>query len=433
MADSAITARIGGDASGLVAALDTAKAAASKFGDDFQRVVAKKLQFRDVLKGVFQGIGIASVGAVVEKIVAPFRQAAESATALADETERGARATEEMLRMRQSDVEQLGVMENALRRIRAEAEASVAPSKEFFGFIDRGSALDKLFGFSRREDAEIVLQKEKAITKEKELSVEIIKLSEKIESDKFDKQVKNAQVMQKYVKENYELLVLEAKKVSGTLLPAERSRLEVLRLQAKEKVLIGRLEDALSVPVGQRTAKEREAIRALIAQTEEIRTQIVQKEKLLDVIKEIKGEEKEITAQIVAQKKVAFTRSGRGDADLSDRELERKRGNIKKDLAEIERGQRESGNYNGSEYFQRVELQSLAGEIAMRQKFRRNVSAFGEDRAFAMSGLTEQRASAILSDTTGEATNRKLLDGINKLNDQIKNGITVRALTAPGD
>ena len=68
MADASITARIGGDASGLVAALEQGKQAAGKFANDFSNIVEKKLGFKDLFRGVLQGIGIASVQQIAEKL-----------------------------------------------------------------------------------------------------------------------------------------------------------------------------------------------------------------------------------------------------------------------------------------------------------------------------------------------------------------------------
>ena len=64
MADASITARIGGDASGLVAALEQGKQAAGKFASDFQNVISKKLSFKDVFKAGCSMYGIGDLDAL---------------------------------------------------------------------------------------------------------------------------------------------------------------------------------------------------------------------------------------------------------------------------------------------------------------------------------------------------------------------------------
>ncbi len=429
MPDSSIIARIGGDASGLISALETGKAAASKFGDDFQRVIAKKLDFRDVLKGVFQGIGIASVGAIADKIVDPFREAAESAKSIADETERGANATELLIKLRQNDNEQLATMENAMRRIRAEAEAAVEPSKTFWGLISRGSAADILFGFSRREDAEIALNKQKLITAEAELAGEFYKKQTEVADKAYDQMVKNAGVATKYVRENYEMLLLEAKAYDGRLLPAERDRLQLLRLQVQQKIILSKLEDALAIPAEQRTEKERDNVRQLVKQNEIIDKQIA---KLTEVKAGVAGvvvEQKKVTVEVKEQEKVLFRISGRGNKELSDRELERKVGSIKGALFQEQLREQATGSPSFGAQMQRFDLEKTLQELALRRNFRRDVATFGEDPAFRRSGFTESRAGEIRNDTSGQATLEKTLKAIEDLAKLFRDGqATVRSV-----
>lgn len=155
MADSTIITKISGDASGLVAALEQGKQAVSKFGDAAGNILEKKLGLKDLFKGLLQGVGIASVGAIAEKLVAPFKEAAESAQKIEDATSRAADATERLIKLRQTDNQQLATSIKQMERLQKEIEtlSRAKPSKSYLGFIGRGSAADIMLGFSRREDA----------------------------------------------------------------------------------------------------------------------------------------------------------------------------------------------------------------------------------------------------------------------------------------
>lgn len=169
-ADASIKANLSGDASGLIAALETAKQGVAKFGNDAAKILDRKLGLKDVFKGVLQGIGIASVGQIADKVAQPFKEAAESAERLEKSTSRAADATERMIRARQDDNQQLAALIAKAERYQREAEraANAPSSKKFFGFIERGSGLDKLFGLSAAEDS----KKQEAIAENTALAAE---------------------------------------------------------------------------------------------------------------------------------------------------------------------------------------------------------------------------------------------------------------------
>jgi hypothetical protein len=111
-----------------------------------------------------------------------------------------------------------------------------------------------------------------------------------------------------------------------------------------------------------------------------------------------------------------ITSSGRGDKELTDRELQRKIANIQNDIF-----QRQVASPGQPDFFlepQKNNLRQTVAEMDLRNTTRRNASAFGEDRAFAMSGLTEQRFREILQgiDTTSTG---KLASAIDKLNQRL--------------
>lgn len=96
---------------------------------------------------------------------------------------------------------------------------------------------------------------------------------------------------------------------------------------------------------------------------------------------------------------------GRGDRDLSDRELERKRAELEADVSSRRAGLAQGGVMVGVGYGdrdallgpQQLMLNQLNAELELRRTVRRDASVFGQDAAFNMhSGLTERRFSEIL-------------------------------------
>lgn len=66
MADSSITANIGGDASGLIGALDTAKSAVGKFADETQKAFKRSMDGRAIATALFSGLGF-SLNKLIEQ------------------------------------------------------------------------------------------------------------------------------------------------------------------------------------------------------------------------------------------------------------------------------------------------------------------------------------------------------------------------------
>lgn len=172
---SAITATIGADVGPLQAAGPQVATAAGNIAGQ----IAKKFEFRDIGRTLSTALGL-NLTNLAQKLVQPFQEASESASRIADESERAAAAVERLIALRQTDVQQLAVMETQAKRIGEELEQALnkGPSKSFFaGLIERGSALDKIIGFSRREDAsrqELIAQKDRE-AKEKAVEIEVKK------------------------------------------------------------------------------------------------------------------------------------------------------------------------------------------------------------------------------------------------------------------
>jgi hypothetical protein len=120
---------------------------------------------------------------------------------------------------------------------------------------------------------------------------------------------------------------------------------------------------------------------------------------------------------------VSVTRTGRNDTELSDRELERKRENIKNDIFGMEKQSFETGAYQGGLYFQKKELEGVNQELALRQKVRSFTASFGEERAFKMlPGVSEQRFSEINNTSTQLD---KISNTLEKFSQQFNKGIPV--------
>lgn len=107
---------------------------------------------------------------------------------------------------------------------------------------------------------------------------------------------------------------------------------------------------------------------------------------------------------------VLISSSGRGDRELSDRELARKTANIRQQIFQSEQGRIERigvGNLTGAGGFDVINQQNLAGVLAeqnLRSNVRRTAATQGEDAAFRQfGGLTEQRLREILQTAPGTA------------------------------
>lgn len=138
----------------------------------------------------------------------------------------------------------------------------------------------------------------------------------------------------------------------------------------------------------------------------------------LDLAERTASAEKQVTEE--KRNQVEIGNIGRGDTRLSDRELERKIQQLQSDVgarssAVFQGGLGKAGagaNYDPLLGVQQSYLQQAIGEADLRAKVRRDVSTFGESRAFAMnSGLTETRFKEIVSGLSdGEKTVRALDD-----------------------
>lgn len=155
-------------------------------------------------------------------------------------------------------------------------------------------------------------------------------------------------------------------------------------------------------------------------------------EKRLEVAEQITEEIVQQVEELEEVKKqtIEITRIGREDAELSDRELERKVKNLRQGIDATSRSQ--IGDPNIARYLNQpaeLELARLKGEIDLRNKVRMTANRFGEDKAFQMFNLSESRFAEILRGQTENTEQTKLL---RSLNDKLERGIRVRSIATPG-
>ena len=132
----------------------------------------------------------------------------------------------------------------------------------------------------------------------------------------------------------------------------------------------------------------------------------------------------------VVMLKTEINRIGKDDTNLSDRELAAKQRNLQQQAfqASLNIG----GVYTGANTndilggVRSQELSRVMAEQNMRRNVRGLVGAFGEERAFEMAGLSEQRFRDIISGTTEtQQLARRTAEGIEELNNRLRSGIPV--------
>jgi len=432
-ADPAVKVNIGGDASGLISAIEQSKQAVSNFGSAAANILERKLGLKDVFKGVLQGVGIASVNQIAEKLTVPFKEAAESAQKIEQYTARAADATERLIKARQNDNQQLATAIKQMERFQKEAEraANAPTSKKFFGLIERGSGIDKLFGFSAREDA----KKQEAIAENTALAAEkAVEIEQKKSQIKAKNDSDELRGLREIASED------EKRKASKEKLAEFEKQRAMEKMDADQKLSTLAVDKA---KIDQQIAKYAEFTRAGGELTNQGQEELLAlKNKQLDLEKEIAvvtkdkaNAEKLIGETIVSntaewQKfKATITTTGKGDKELSDRELERKIQNIKQALfvSEVNRvGRVGVGNERGEDPFGFINANNLAqaqAELALRQKVRSFTASFGEERAFKMlPGVSEQRFSEINNTSTQLD---KISNTLEKFSQQFNKGIPV--------
>lgn len=411
MADSSIITRIGGDASGLVAALDQAKQGVSKFADSASNILQRKLGMKDLFKGLLQGAGIASLTQVVEKLVAPFKASAESAKTIADETEKAADATERLIKLRQNDSQQLETMIKQFKRLQDEINKPPAQQNKFgpFGMVQRGSAIDKLFGLSSGAD-EKVLERRAQVARqlaEKGLEVETKRAEVKKKSD--DDGMKQARSE-----------LAESEKLKDSTQKLANIEKDARREKMSDEERLADLNKEKSDVASQIAKYESFTAEGGTLTNDGVQELITLKETQRDIEKEIGTlTKKKADTEKEVSEIIKIRNTGRADQDLSDRELSRKEQQLKDDIFKRQAGS--SGQYDFFLEQQKMNLGNLEKEAAFRTQVRQATKAFGENAAFNMfPGLTESRFAQV---NTGE---RDVLKSIfEKIEKRLSAGIPV--------
>jgi hypothetical protein len=157
--------------------------------------------------------------------------------------------------------------------------------------------------------------------------------------------------------------------------------------------------------------------------------------KIAGLTKNTATAEAEVVAELEKQKalKIDIATIGKGDRELSDRELAKKAANLRADVAAREAAQTlQGGVFTGATTNdsllnpQRANLARVMEEMALRDQVRRQARFFGEDKAFQNFGGSEQRFNDILQGVSeSQELARKTADGIQELNNRLKAGIPV--------
>ncbi len=194
-----------------------------------------------------------------------------------------------------------------------------------------------------------------------------------------------------------EFLRLQMQGVSN-LTSQEAARFDQLKLIAREKQLAVQIDALLERGVDNLTKAEGKKLAELIKQTDRIGAQILAKQTLIEAaIAQAKGEghtTEELEKQLSVLTKQKAIKSeldstvrniyGRSDKDLSDRELEEKRGTLKKNFDAAQ-----AANNSISFVFGR-DLDAVEFEKSRRSQFRRDYSREGEKAFTRYSAFEEQ-------------------------------------------
>ena len=167
---SSIVAEASLKTTGFKAGLDTMRRNASEASKE----ISKKFSGKDLFRGLMQGLGIGSVSALADKLIEPFKAAAEASKNLADYTDRAVAATMALINLRRTDSQILDAMDKDLAaRERNLAGANATPRKGGFSNWVSG-----MFGGDTNESADADRLRQDAELKEGYVARE--KLADKI-------------------------------------------------------------------------------------------------------------------------------------------------------------------------------------------------------------------------------------------------------------
>lgn len=411
---SEVTARLGLDITsfekGMAQSVQTAEKTAGAIG--------KKFSGAHLGTTIATALGL-NLQNIAEKLVEPFKQAAEYAQSLAEWTDRSADATERLIRSRQTDSQQLEVMEKRVERLTKKlGDLQTKPAQNSFGpfgLIQRGSALDKLFSLSSESDKAAQSDVAQTAVDLTNAQIDAEAQSKKVTADNTAEIVKQNKEAKQLADTKAVIAELDRKR-----LPVEEQVTALEKQRSETQKQIASYE-TFQRQGGQLTLDGAQELKSLKEKERDITAEIADLTKKTG--EQIKENTQEVKAFVVAVNTV-----GRGDDRLSDRELARKSGNLRQDIFTRQLNA-QFGGYDPMLSYQRYTLGQLEAEQRLRDETRRNVSAFGSDRAFAMSGLTESRFSEIIGTMT---ENKKQTDLLDRLNRKLEMGIRVLPVGTSG-
>ena len=442
---SEITAKLGLKTEGFSNGLNLARNQVERFGSEISKVAKQKFSIGDVFKGVLQGIGIASVQSIADKLVQPFKDAADEAERMAAASDKTTSYVEQLIALRQTEQQQLAALHKDMVALNNEigkqpaqigfwkdALATVAEKMGMYGLALELSNNES--ANAAKLAAEIEAATKKSVEYEqKKISIAKAEAAERKRADEEGLRALN---------EQYKSDAQRAAAVK-TLTDFERTE---RRAKLTDEQLLGELAQDQS-----RLAKEIGAYENFRRQQGELSAAGAQ-----DLLA-LKQQQKSVEEQIadVTARKLAAEQSigevvdsntakwrglvmeiksiGRGDTELSDAELKKKEQNLRKDIFQRSATERTRGALVGANYIdplrvgQQLQLQQVQAELRLRNQVRQRADAFGEAAAFNQFGGSEQRFRDILNGKPAEDT-LLLRDIANSLKNR---GITIRNPSPP--
>jgi hypothetical protein len=128
-----VKAKLGLDTTEFQRGLTKATAQVGEAGKDISRKINRAFGAGDVFKGLLQGLGIASVEKVVDKLTEGYRKAAEEAEKLAESTAKTLGIYEQLFKSRRDDAQNL----EANLRQQAKLQKELEGTKEQRGMVKR--------------------------------------------------------------------------------------------------------------------------------------------------------------------------------------------------------------------------------------------------------------------------------------------------------
>jgi hypothetical protein len=408
--------------------------ASERIADQTGKGIAKKLDLKAQMNAVAAAIGfnITSMAENVARVLTGVSKGTEDALKnIADLSERAAAATERLIALRQTDAQQIATAENATRRLRQEMEQLNAAKKQEnfgpFGLIQRGSALDVAFGLSKDADAAKQVRL-------KEIEVQLAETAVAVEQKKGAVQKANDNDEMAAVRRQYQE---EEKRAVATQNLADFEREQRRAKMSDEDLLVDlekeRRDVAKQIGAAEKFTKEGGTLTAQGVEEvlENKKKQLEIEQRIAEVTARKGKSEQVIGAQVESNiekwtnLKGVIESVGRGDRELSDRELERKIATLQADIASREQRQFETGNYDILLGAQRGNLQQTTAELDFRRRVRSRVDFAGEERAFReFGGLSEERIRQIVAER-GPTNEERFTRSVERFTHLLDRGIRI--------